>query len=90
VKPGRHVGQFHADVSPTGLGSPLAASDLDQDVPHGLGDGGEEVPTAVELLVADKTQVHLVNQRGGVETVAAGFRGQARGGELALLLVGQR
>ena len=43
---------------------------VDQDPPHRFRRGGEEVPPAVELLVADQPQIGLVDQGGGVEGVA--------------------
>ena len=63
---------------------------IDEDSPHGFGGGGEEVSAAVELLIADQPQVGFVNQRGGVEGVAGGFGGHARGGELPELIVDER
>jgi hypothetical protein len=64
-----------------------AAGGLDEDAPHDLGRGGEEVPAAIELLVAHQPQIGFADQGGGVEGVAGGFRGHARGRELAQLVV---
>ncbi len=63
---------------------------INQDSPHGFGGGGEEVCTAVELLIADQPQVGFVNEGGGVEGVAGGFGGHGRGGELPELIVDER
>ena len=60
---------------------------VDQHPPHRLGRGGEEVPSTVELLVADQPQVSLVHQGGGVEGVPGGLRGHPRGCELPQLVV---
>ena len=42
---------------------------VDQNAPHCFRRGGEEVAAVVEVLVADQTQVRLVDQGGGVEGV---------------------
>ena len=42
---------------------------VDQNAPHRFRRGGEEVAAVVEVLVADQTQVRLVDQGGGVEGV---------------------
>src|SRR5262249_22717741 len=68
----------------------LSPGPLDEDPPHGLGGGGEEVAAAVEVLVTHQPQIGLMDQRGGVEGMAGGFRGQARGGELPQLVVDER
>ena len=72
------------------LGCHAGAGVVNEDSPHGLGGGGEEVAAAVELLISDQPQVGFVNQRGGVEGVAGGFGGHARGGELPELIVDER
>jgi hypothetical protein len=41
-----------------------AVGGLDEDAPHGLGRGGEEVPAAVELLVAKKPQIGFADEGG--------------------------
>ena len=41
----------------------LPAGSVDEDSPHRLGGGGEEVAAAVEVLVADQPQVCLVDKR---------------------------
>ena len=57
-------------ASPATSLQPVAvAGVVDQHPPHRLGRGGEEVPPALEVLVADQPEVGLVNQGGGVEGV---------------------
>jgi len=50
VKLGRHIGQFNADVSSAGFGSPLAPGELDQDSAHRLCSRGKEVSAAIPVL----------------------------------------
>ena len=63
---------------------------VDQNAPHGFRRGGEEVAAVVEVLVADETQVRLVDQGGGVQGVPGILRGHPRGSELPQLVVDQR
>lgn len=81
------------------LDAPPAASTLlavpvsgvvDQDAPHRLGRGGEEVPPAVEVPVADQPEVGFMHQRGGIEGVARLLRRHPRSGELPQLLINER
>jgi hypothetical protein len=67
-----------------------AAGALDEDAPHGFGRGGEETPPTVELLVANERQIRFVDEGSGVEGVAGGFSGHARGREHAQLVVDER
>ena len=69
---------------------PFRPGVVDEDPTHGLGRGGEEVPSAVELLIPDQPQVGFVNQGGRVEGVAGGFGRHARGGELPQLVIDER
>ncbi len=69
---------------------PFRPGVVDEDPPHGLGGGGEEVAAAVELLIPDQPQVGFVNEGGGVEGVAGSFGRHARGGELPQLIVDER
>jgi hypothetical protein len=55
---------------------------VDEDAPHRFRRSGEDVPAAVEVLVANEPQVRLVDQGGCVEGVAGGFGRHVRGGEL--------
>ncbi len=50
----------------------------------------KEVAAAVELLISDQPQVGFVNEGGGIEGVAGGFRGHARGGELPQFVIDER
>jgi hypothetical protein len=69
---------------------PLAiAGVVDQDAAHGLGSGGEEMSPAVEPLVTDQAEVRFVDQRRGLRLPGT-LRCQARGGELAQLVVDER
>src|SRR5436309_7517185 len=55
--------------------------------PHRFGGGDEEMPAAVELLIADQSQIGFVNEGGGIEGVAGRFRCHPRGGEFSHLVV---
>ena len=79
----------HLSPRPT-VACHAGAGVVNEDSPHGLGGGGEEVAAAIEQLISDEPQVGFVNQRGGVEGVAGGFGGHARGGELPELIVDER
>ena len=63
---------------------------VDQNAPHCLRRGGEEVAAVVEVLVADQTHVRLVDKGGGVQCVPGILRGHPRGSELPQLVVDQR
>src|SRR5262245_47652207 len=60
------------------LEGPLLAGRLNQNAPHGFRRGGEEVPTPVELLIANETEVGFVDERRGIEGVVGSFRSQTR------------
>src|SRR4051794_7275756 len=70
----------------------LAAGVLDQDAPHGLGRGGEEVAAAVPagVLVSDESEVGLVDQGGRLERLAGLLVGQLLDRKLPELVVDQR
>ena len=75
---------------PPGL---LAAGVLDEDPPHGLGGGGEEVAATVPWsgwLAADQAEIGLVDQGGRLERLAGPLLGQPPGGKLAQLVVDHR
>jgi hypothetical protein len=70
----------------------LAAGLIDQDAPHGLGSGGEEVAAALPgplRAPADQPQVGLLHQRRGLERLAGLLLGELPGRELAQLVVDQ-
>jgi len=87
---GNLIEEFEPDSAAGSLEPIAIAGVVDQDPPHGLGSGGEEVSAAVELLVADQPQVRLVDECGGVEGVIGGFGGHAGGGEPPQLVVHER
>src|SRR4051812_9346618 len=68
----------------------FAARGLDEDAPHRFGRGREEVPTMIELLIADEPQECFVDQRGRFECVAGLFVRELGGRELAQLVVDER
>ncbi len=81
------IEQFETDPPASPL-QPLPLSGMvDQNPPHGLGSGGEEVSPAVEVLVPDQTQVRLVNQRRAIKGMAGGFSRHACGRELPQFVV---
>src|SRR4051812_11763587 len=82
--------QRHASPAAAVTHGRLPASRLNEDSPHRFRGGGEEVPAAVEVLVADQPQVRLVDQGGGVEGVAGGLGRYARGGERPQFVVDER
>ena len=63
---------------------------VDQDPPHRFRRGGEEVPPAVEVLVADQPQVRLMDQGGGVEGVPWCLGGHLRGGKVPQFVIDER
>ena len=70
----------------------LAAGILDEDPPHRLGRGREEMAAVLPALVvrgADQAQVGLVNQRRRLERLAGVFSCQLLRRQLAKLLVDQ-
>ena len=66
------------------FGGELAAGAVDEDAPHGLGGGAEEVGAVFKALVAEP-QPRLMDERGGLERVAGLLAGHLRAGELAQL-----
>src|SRR5206468_11599450 len=72
------------------LGQLLPPGRFDEDPPHRFRRGGEEVPPALELLVAHQAQVRFVNQGGGLERLPRRLVSQLPGGQLAQLVVDQR
>ena len=67
---GQTFGERNSDqIAPTFRGG-SSARRFDENAAHGLGGSGEEVPAAVELLIADQPQVRLVDEGRGVEGVA--------------------
>ena len=71
----------------------LSAGVLDQDAPHRLGRGGEEMAPTVPLPVVgrpDEPYVSLVNQGGGLKRLPGSLLGQSMCGQLAELVVDER
>ncbi len=68
----------------------LVPGAIDQHAAHRLRRGGKEVPTAIELLTPDESQVCFVDQGGGVECLARGFADHAHRGEHQQLVVKER
>jgi hypothetical protein len=85
-----HVAELDPPPPAAMLRTIPAAGGLDEDAPHDLGRGGEEVPAAIELLVAHQPQIGFADQGGGVEDVAGGFCSHARGRQLPQLVVNER
>ena len=75
------------------LESPLAAGGLDQDAPHRLGRGREEVGAAVPAwarLGPHEPEIGLVDQRRRLERLAGLLLPELPGRQLAQLVVDQR
>ncbi len=72
--------------------SPFAPGVLNEDAPHCLGRRGEEVASAVPLLVSLTSQPEpsLVHQRGRLQGLARGLPGHLGGSQTAQFLVEQR
>lgn len=64
------IEQFEPHALATAFYPHPIAGVIDQDSPHGLRRGGKEMPTSVEVLIADQPQVRFVNQSGGIQSVA--------------------
>jgi hypothetical protein len=70
----------------------VPASAFDQDPTHGPCRGTEKVTTVIPslgIIGPQKSQVRLMNERGGLQGVPGGFVGQACAGEAAQLVVHQ-
>ena len=70
----------------------LAARALDQDPPHRLGRGGEEVPPTgrrPSAIAIDQAQIGLVHQRRGLKRLARCFAGHHPRRQLTQLVVDQ-
>jgi hypothetical protein len=63
---------------------------IDQDSAHCFRRGGEEMALAVEVLIADQSQIRFVNEGSGIECVAGCFGGHTSSGELPQLVVDER
>ena len=83
-----------ADQPAPSLGGLPASGVVDQDPSHGLGGGGEEVPTPPPVqplaLGADEAEIRLVDEVGGLEHVPGGLPGDPRPGQRPELVVDQR
>jgi len=84
------VGERHSyQLAPTFCrGSP--AGGFHEDATHRLGGGGEEVPAAVELLVADQTEICLMHEGGAIEGMAGGFCRHASRCQSPQLVINER
>jgi hypothetical protein len=80
----------NAACEPAALQSGAPPGGLNEDPAHRLGGCGEEVPSIVEPLAAEQTQVRLMNQSGGIESMVRSFDGHAGSGKLTQLLIYQR
>ena len=70
----------------------LAAGVVDEDPPHGLGRGGEEMAPAFPaggFLGIDQTQISLVNQGSRLERLSGLLPGQPLGGQPPQLVIDQ-
>jgi hypothetical protein len=72
------------------LGQVFPASILDEDSPHGLGGGGKEVTAALELLVAEQSQVGFMDQGCGLEGVVGGLVSHSNGRQFPQLVINER
>jgi hypothetical protein len=87
------IEQFLPLPAAPGLGGLLAAGVLDENAPHGLGRGGEEVTKTVPVprgLDVHQPEVGFVNQGCGLERLARLVLCQLLRGQLAELVVDQR
>jgi len=88
------VDEFEPLVSAAVLVGPFAAGVFDQDAPHGLSGGGEEVaaigPVEVLALGPEQAQVGLMHQGRGLKCLARIFLSQPQGRQAAQLVVDQR
>ena len=90
-------GQVRFEIEPNQSASVssglLPAGLIDQDAPHGLGGGGEEVAAVVPACCVgrpDEPQIRLVDEGGCVQSVAGGFFGHPGGRQFPQLFVDQR
>ena len=90
VEPAGDVRQGDRPASAGALVAAPVAGVIDQHPPHGLGGGREEVPAALEPLVADQPQVRLVDEGRGLKRLPGRFGRHPRGGELPQLVVHER
>ena len=65
---------------------------VNQDAPHGLGGGPEEMGTSAPLLLVrtGQAQPGFVDERGGLQGLAGFLLRHPGGGELAQLLINER
>ncbi len=68
----------------------LTLGRVNEDASHRFRDGGEEVPTTVELLITNKSKIRLMNQGGGIERVTGFFMGHLRRRQLPQLVLHKR
>jgi hypothetical protein len=97
INPGRFdrwldVVHVDAPTSASRLGAAPAAGVVDEDPPHHLGGGREELLTAVpapDRLGINQPEESLLDQGRGLESLAGLLPRQPAGGELAQLVVDQ-
>ena len=86
----RNVRQFNpAQLSPAFVAL-LPTGPINEDTPHGLRRGSEEVSAVVELLIADQSQIRFMNQSGCIQRVIGSLDRQLRCGEDAKFVVDER
>src|SRR5262249_20691866 len=68
----------------------LATGRVNEDSTHRLGRRGQKVAPPVERLIADPSQVRLVDQGGGTQCVAWVLMGELGGGQLSKFAVNER
>jgi hypothetical protein len=85
-----HVGKRHTLAISAVPASPLPPSAIDQNPPHRLSCHPEEMAPVGETVIANQSHVRLVDESGGVESVAGGFGGNPRGGKFPQLVVNER
>jgi hypothetical protein len=87
---GQGLGKIEAKTITTPAIAFLSSRLVNQDAPHGLSRGGEEVSPAIPvlgLLYADQPQVRLVDQGGWLKRLARRFLSHFLRGQLPQLLV---
>lgn len=86
----RKVGKFDPLESATVLLAAFFSSRIDQNASHRFGRGREEMPAAIELLVADQPEVRLMDEGRGLNRLIRGFVRHPCGRELSQLVVDER
>jgi hypothetical protein len=90
---GRDIGEIDPHPPAAVFRAFLAAGGVDEDAPHGLRRGGEEVAAMVpprDVPGAGESEVRLVHESRGLQGVPRLLLGHACGGEFAQLVVEER